>query len=72
MEERANLPQPLELMLNHLQEVPKAHLKVYDGDGYMAHRILRWGFGITYAFDVLAIDGESRTVVANSRQWKVF
>jgi hypothetical protein len=42
MEEKANLPQPLELMLNHLQGAPKAHLKGYDGDGYSAHRILRW------------------------------
>jgi hypothetical protein len=58
-------------MLNHLQWVPKSFLKGFDGDGYMAQRILRWGFGITYSFNVLAIDAECWTA-ANSRQWNVF
>jgi hypothetical protein len=50
-----------------MQWVPEACLKVDDGDGYMAFRILRWKFGITNAFDVLAIDGECWTA-SNSRQ----
>ena len=36
MEEKAYPPKPLGLMLNHMQWVPEACLKVYDGDGYMA------------------------------------
>ncbi len=71
LKQKANLPQPLGLLLNQMQWVPDACLKVYEGDGFMAHRILRWKIGITYAFYVLAIDGECWTT-ANSRQWNVF
>ena len=68
---KVNLPQPLGLMFNHLQCALEACPKGYDGDGYLAHRILRWKFGISYAFDVPAIDEECWPA-ANSRQWNVF
>ena len=41
-------------MLNQMQWVPEACLKGYDGNGYLAHRILRCEFGFADVFDVLA------------------
>ena len=66
----AKIPQSSGLTFNHMQWVPEACLKGYDGDGYLAPRILTRGFEITHAFDVLAIDGECWTA-ANSRQWNL-
>ena len=54
-------------MFNLIQYALEACPNGYDGDGYIAHRILRWKFEITDAFDVLAIEGECWTGLMHGR-----